>query len=406
MTLLALLCPFAANHALAQCGVCAPAKFSQINATGELTFAFTAGTGAMGDPNTPGSKANRFLAGMTMLNGSLGARNSVRFTSVQGPSSDPRIKIVIEPLDNGDGTPDLETIARNTVGSDGSSVLTVNQRKIDSTNPEDYYIVGGHETLHNLGYGNVGSREDPTLCGGQTLAYYTLSGMADSPQAPENCRIRADYPRPRDPGCGQMEENWCIIRDGEWDPENCMCIFTPVMINPSNASFRLSGRADGVDFDIDGDGVKERVPWPVAGAGPGLLALDRDGDGLITNGRELFGNVTERGPGGPRNGFAALALWDSPERGGNGDGVIGSEDEVYHRLRLWTDFNHDGVSQPNELSDLTTAGIMTIATTYEANGRRDGDGSQFRYRARWWDLQGHPHWAWDVYLAVSSWPSR
>jgi hypothetical protein len=170
------------------------------------------------------------------------------------------------------------------------------------------------------------------------------------------------------------------------------------MINPSNSSFRLTDQQDGVEFDINGDGVMERLAWPEAGFGPGFLALDRDGDGWISDGRELFGNVTERRPGDPANGFAALAMWDLAEHGGNGDGTIGPEDDVYARLRLWTDGNHDGRSQPEELSQLAAVGIARISTTYEIAHRHDGDSNQFRYRARWWDTKGQPHWAWDVYL--------
>ena len=45
-------------------------------------------------------------------------------------------------------------------------------------------------------------------------------------------------------------------------------------------------------FDIDGDGVPEQISWTEADSDVAFLALDRDGDGRITSGKELFGNHT------------------------------------------------------------------------------------------------------------------
>lgn len=59
------------------------------------------------------------------------------------------------------------------------------------------------------------------------------------------------------------------------------------------------------------------------------LVLDRDGNGTIDSGLELFGNVTDqpRQPLGVfRNGFLALSVFDQPANGGNGDGVINASD--------------------------------------------------------------------------------
>ena len=75
-------------------------------------------------------------------------------------------------------------------------------------------------------------------------------------------------------------------------------------------------------FDLDGDGEKEEIS--MLGKGSGYLALDRNGDGVINDGSELFG--TKSG-----DGFADLAAYDS-----DGNGWIDENDEIWDKLLIWT----------------------------------------------------------------------
>lgn len=166
---------------------------------------------------------------------------------------------------------------------------------------------------------------------------------------------------------------------------------SPVVISLENKvdddidAFPLSGPRDPVTFDIAANGSSPRITWTKKGSKIGFLTLDRDGDGAITSGAELFGNYTPMASTQPAplssNGFFALAGYDMPAFGGNGDGHIGPEDAIWRRLRIWIDKNHDGVSQADELFSLESLEIQEIGLEYRLTNLADRFGNLFRYRS-------------------------
>ncbi|WP_425994501.1 Ig-like domain-containing protein [Afipia sp. DC4300-2b1] len=126
----------------------------------------------------------------------------------------------------------------------------------------------------------------------------------------------------------------------------------PIVLDLDHNGFAFTSSADGVQFDINSDGVKDQIAWTSNGH-DGLLALDVNGNGKIDNGSELFtptfagGNFTDA--------LAALASLDS-----NHDGVIDSKDQAFAQLSVWQDANHNGVTDAGEMRSLTGLGITGI----------------------------------------------
>ena len=141
-----------------------------------------------------------------------------------------------------------------------------------------------------------------------------------------------------DPGCWNSAACQCPpVNCGEGQapgpyPE-CGCVpYSPVVVDVAGNGFNLTNASTGVSFDFNGDGTTERISWTASNSDDAWLSLDRDGNGTIDNGSELFGNLTPQSnpPSGMgRNGFNALVEYDKAAKGGNADGLITDRDAVF-----------------------------------------------------------------------------
>jgi len=266
---------------------------------------------------------------------------------------------------------------------------------------DSWYFAGGTHWFEN---------DDPDDPGGYTeSASFRRLCEEDCPDScgqssPENCGSYefcsitgpTDYCRYTF-GCpsGESAEGTCCVQYG-----------SPIVIDIAGNGFALTDKTNGVIFPLGPTDVLYRVSWTSINSDDAWLALDRNSNGVIDNGLELFGNHTSQPnppPGELRNGFLALMVYDWPANGGNGDSVIDVHDSVFDSLLLWQDMNHDGFSQSTEIHTLGSLGVRSISLGYRESNRRDEWGNVFRYRA---NVKGTSEadlkkWAFDVFLQTT-----
>lgn len=144
--------------------------------------------------------------------------------------------------------------------------------------------------------------------------------------------------------------------------------------------YDLTGSDAPVSFDIKGTGVPVLIGWTAAESDEAFLWLDRNGNGIVDGGRELFGTATRLHDGllAP-NGFEALRELDS-----NGDSFVDAGDAAMVAVEAVARRESQLASETNEISAVNGSRVARFDLDYRWEGRRDEHSNRFKYESRVW----------------------
>ena len=181
--------------------------------------------------------------------------------------------------------------------------------------------------------------------------------------ASQSCAVGSDPP-------DLKEGNQTCAKDEKGHLFWTVCAYsagsTPLVLSFDGApvTFQASARAFAINgtMSVATDWPTARTPW---------LALDRNSNGAIDDGGELFGSATLLKSGErATNGFLALRELDT-----DGDGQLTSADAGWSQLRLWNDGDSDRVSSTTELTGLGARRLVSIDLAYAVEKRCDDRGN-------------------------------
>ncbi|WP_277588252.1 calcium-binding protein [Pseudomonas chlororaphis] len=171
---------------------------------------------------------------------------------------------------------------------------------------------------------------------------------------------------------------------------------SPLILDLDGDGVETLGINAGVHFDHDGNGFAETTGW--VSKDDGLLVWDRNGNGRIDDGSELFGNYSTLANGqNAANGFAALADLDS-----NHDGKIDASDAAFNQLYVWRDSNSDATVAVGELLSLTEANVGSLNTAFTSQNQTDAQGNQVLQTGTYTDANGVTHSMNDIWFSVDT----
>jgi len=167
---------------------------------------------------------------------------------------------------------------------------------------------------------------------------------------------------------------------------------TPIVLDLDGNGISTLSAANGVNFDTYGTGTVQKWGW--VGGNDGLLVRDVNGDGVINNGKELFGSGTVLADGHrAADGYAAMSALDA-----NHDGKLSILDKEWGELKVWVDANHDGKTDGGELKSLQELGITELNLASQANSTID-NGNLVGLVSDYKTSDGQTHSMADVWFA-------
>lgn len=143
----------------------------------------------------------------------------------------------------------------------------------------------------------------------------------------------------------------------------CDGFYSPLMVFEDKKRPRFTGTTDFQLMDYP-----TKTFWVEPGAPGHFVAIDKNKNGLIDDGTELFGDR-----GGFSNGFQSIAQFDL-----NGDWKIDSKDAIWSELLLWQDKNGDGKSSKDEIQTAKEFGLVSLNLRYKSKVQNFGERANYR----------------------------
>ena len=303
------------------------------------------------------------------------------------------------------------------IGSDGDDLLmgassySYEKDLLNGKNGYDTYIVDTMDVIEDSdGSGEVYLRDGRNKCLAPISSYKgnKLTGGVHAENDPENTYYGGGIKYFWEGGDLIINDGLIIknFRNGDLnirlrekddtrpdfkDAEN---IRSPIIIDMNGDGVKTTAQGKHTYFDHDGNGFAENTGW--VDSNDALLVLDRNQNGLIDDGKELFGSNTLLSSGKKaQNGFEALAEFDE-----NRDGVIDTADSVWSRLQLWQDKNQNGLVDEGELLSLSNTQITAIGLNYLKGDKKDENGHEHRETSQVTWADGHQTDVTDVWFKV------
>ena len=192
-----------------------------------------------------------------------------------------------------------------------------------------------------------------------------------------------------------------ILQTNRYNDSISIQIYDPLILDLNgNGKIDLTSTSNGVHFDHNGDGVSHKSSW--VSKEDGILVYDRNGNGNIDDGGELFGNFTqikdkESNQRLAKDGYEALKEFDS-----NNDGLIDKNDDKFKDLKIWQDANSNGISDEGELKSLDELGIASLSLNHNEVNEDLGGGNTLSLKGSYTKKDGTAHSMGDLNFNVDT----
>lgn len=187
-----------------------------------------------------------------------------------------------------------------------------------------------------------------------------------------------------------------LISDIQTRFQTASTTVSPLILDLDHDSIETLSTSQAIHFDHDGNRFAETTGW--VAPDDGLLVWDRNGNGVIDDGSELFGNYASDASGSrAANGFIALAALDD-----NHDGKIDAADAAFSQLRVWKNADSNATVSNGELLTLDAAGVQSLNLAYVGQSLTDAQGNQLLQTGSYVGSDGATHAMVDAWFATDT----